>query len=176
MRDRRKPRCLLIDWCSRSNLPINPMRSASPCALSALFYVNKAMRSGFIQMLRSRSFAVCVHVGLWLLLYLAVRSFGGGSPIFRDSVPLAAPAQSPAPVAKLEKLFSPGIWPRTIIDTNLASPFFTKYFIPAPTPPVPPPTTRKIEITYLGFYETAGSPKHVIVKLADKFVSQPIGG
>jgi len=134
------------------------------------------MRRGFIQMLKSRSLIVCVHLGLWLLLYLAARSFGGGAPVFRDSVPLSAPAQSPAPVAKLEKLFSPGIWSRTIFDTNLASPFFTKYFIPAPTPPVPPPTTRKIEITYLGFYETAGSPKQVIVKLADKFMSSPIGG
>jgi len=119
---------------------------------------------------------ICVHLGLWLLLYLAARSFGGGAPAFRDSVPLAAPAQSPAPVAKLEKLFSPGIWPKTLVDTNFATPFFTRYFIPSPTPPAPPLTTRKIEITYLGFYETTGGPKYVIIKLADKFVSQPIGG
>jgi len=134
------------------------------------------MKTWFVQTLRNRSFVICVHFGFWLLLYLAARSFGGKSPAWRDSVPLAAPAQSPAPVAKLERLFSPGIWPKALVDTNLATPFFTKYFIKEPTPTAPPPTTRKVEITYLGYYETAGSPRQVIVKMADKFVTQPIGG
>ena len=134
------------------------------------------MKPGLSHTLRSRWFAVFVHLGLWLLLYLAASSSGGKAPVYRDSVPLATPAQSPAPVAKLGKLFAPGIWPKTLVDTNLATPFFTTHFIPVPAPTPPAPTTRKVEITYLGYYETAGSPKHIIVKLADKFITQPIGG
>src|SRR6266851_3301927 len=98
-----------------------------------------------IQALKSRWFAVAIHVGLWLLLLLAARNFGGKAPALRDAVPLSAPAQSPAPVAKLERLYSPGIWPRIIADTNTTSLFFTRHFIPQPAPAPPPPTTRKIE-------------------------------
>ena len=134
------------------------------------------MKSGLAHTLRSRSFAVLVLLGFCLLLYLAARSSGGKAPAYRDSVPLPTPAQSPAPVAKLGNLFAPAIWPKMLVDTTLPTPFFTTHFIPAPTPTAPAPTTRKIEITYLGYYESAGSPKHVIVKLADKFVTQPVGG
>jgi len=127
-----------------------------------------------IQTLRSRWFAVAVHVGLWFLLFLAASTFGGKSPPYRDSVALTAPAQSPAPVTKLERLFSPG-WPAILKNTNMPTLFFTKHFIPPPTPPPPAPTTRKVEITYRGFYDAEGSPRQVFVKLADEFVLKPVG-
>ncbi len=127
------------------------------------------------QILRSRWFGVLVHAGLWLLLFLGATNFGGKSPALRDAVALSAPAQSPAPVAKLGGLFSPGIWPRIIADTNTTSLFFTRHFIPPPTPVPLPPTTRKLEITYLGFYEAGGSPRHVFVKLADVVLPKPLG-
>jgi hypothetical protein len=128
-----------------------------------------------LQTLRSRWFAACLHAGLWLLVYLASSHFGGKSPALRDSVALSAPAQNPAPVAKLDKLFSPGIWPRNIADTNLPSAFFTQHFIPPPTNPPAPPTTRKIDITYLGYYQTPDAPKQVITKMADSFVVRSVG-
>jgi len=128
-----------------------------------------------LQTLRSRGFAAAVHAGLWLLLYLGAIGFGAKAPLFRDSVALPLAAQSPAPVAKLDKLFSPGIWPKISVDTNVTTAFFTRHFIPPATPAPPAPTTRKVEITYLGYYESAGSPKHVIVKLADAFVVKPLG-
>ena len=128
-----------------------------------------------VQTLRSRRFAVCVHAGFWLLLYFGALRFGGKAPIFRDATAVSTPAQSPAPVAKLETLFSPGIWSRTVAATNLASPFFTRHFIPSPAPPPPAPTIRMVEITYLGFYQTDNGPKQVAVKLADQFVFKPIG-
>jgi hypothetical protein len=127
------------------------------------------------QILRSRWFTALVHAGLWLLLFLGVKSFGGKSPALRDTVALSTPAESPAPVAKLERLFSPGIWPRIVSDTNTTSLFFTRHFIPPPTPTPQPPTTRKIEITYHGFYETGGGPRHVMVKLADALVDRLLG-
>ena len=128
-----------------------------------------------VQTLRSRSFAASVHAGLWLLLYLAVTQFGGKAPPLRDSLPLSVPAQTPAPVAKLDHLFAAGVWPKTIVDTNLPSAFFTRHFIPPPTTPPAPPTTRMIDITYLGFFQTADAPKNVIVKMADSFIVRAIG-
>ena len=128
-----------------------------------------------VQIIRSRWFAIGVHAGLWLLLFLAATRFGAKAPALRDTVPLSAPAQSPAPVTKLERLSSPGIWPRIIADTNTTSLFFTRHFIPQPAPAAPQPTTRKIEITYLGFYQTDGHSRQVIVKLADALVDKPVG-
>jgi hypothetical protein len=132
------------------------------------------MKRVLLQILRSRRFAICVHAGLWLLLYLGAVRFGGKGEVFRDAIAVSAPAQSPVPVARLESLFSPGVWPRTVAATNLVNPFFTRHFIPPPTPPPPAPTTRKVEITYLGFYQSDG-PRHAMLKLADDFVARPVG-
>ena len=122
--------------------------------------------------LRSRWFVAGVHAGLWLLLYLAVTNLGGKAPDFRDADAVATPPQSPAPVAGLERLFSPGVWPKSLSDTNRLNPFVTRYFIP----PAPlPPTTRTIEVTYQGFYQTGAGPKNTIFKLGDAFLVAPIG-
>ena len=74
-----------------------------------------------------------MHAGLWLLLYLAVANLGGKAPDFRDADAVAAPPQSPAPVAGLERLFSPGAWPKSL-DRHQHGliPFFTRYFVPPP--------------------------------------------
>ena len=60
-------------------------------------------------------------------------------------------------------------------DTNALNPFFTRYFVPAPTPAPPPPTARKIDVVYQGFYQTADGPKHVIVKVAETLVIATVG-
>jgi len=124
------------------------------------------------KILRNRWFVAGVHAGLWLLLYLAVANLGGKAPNFRDVDAVATPAQSPAPVAGLEGLFSPGIWPKSLIHTNMLNPFLTRYFVP---PPPPPPTTRKIEVTYQGFYQNGDGPKTTIFKLDEAFIVAPIG-
>ena len=122
--------------------------------------------------LRSRWFAGCLHAGMWLLLYLAVSHLGGKAPDLRDAEAVTPPAQSPAPVAGLERLFSPGVWPKSLIGTNRLDPFVTRHFIP----PAPlPTTTRKIEVTYQGFYQTGDAPKHIIFKLGEAFGAAPIG-
>jgi hypothetical protein len=109
----------------------------------------------------------CVHAGLWLLLYLAITNLSGKAPEFRDAVAVANPPQGSVPVAGLERLFSPGIWPQSLIDTNRLNPFST----PAP----PPSTTRKIEVTYQGFYQTGDDVKHAIFKLGKASLSAPLG-
>jgi hypothetical protein len=123
--------------------------------------------------LRNRWFVTGVHAGLWLLLYLAVVNLGGKDPDYRDADAVATPPQSPAPVAGLERLFSPGIWPRSLIATNTLDPFLTRYFVP-PAPP-PPPTTRKIEVTYQGFYHTGDGLKQAIFRLGEAYLVAPVG-
>ena len=126
----------------------------------------------FKRALRNRWFTVSVHAGLWLLLYLAVMNLRGKAPEYRDAEGVAGPQRSLVPVTALERLFSPGVWPKSLVETNQLNPFVTRYFIPqAP----PPPTTRKIEVTYQGFYQTGDGPKQTIFKLGDSFIVAPIG-
>lgn len=122
--------------------------------------------------LRNRWFVVGVHAGMWLLLYLAVAGLGGKSPDYRETDGVASPPHSPVPVAGLDRLFAAEGWPKSLIDTNRLDPFVTRYFIP---PVVPPPTTRKIEVTYQGFYQTDNGPKNTIFKLGEIFQVAPIG-
>jgi hypothetical protein len=128
-----------------------------------------------IQALRSWWLAVAVHLGIWLLLFLAVSKFGGSAPPYKDSVALTTPAQSPAPVAKLEHLTSSGIYPTLLPNSNEPSLFFTKHFIPPPAPAAPAPTTMKIDVTYSGYFDAQDSPRQVFVKLAQAIVVEPVG-
>jgi hypothetical protein len=114
-----------------------------------------------------------MHAALWFLLYLAVTSLGGKAPDFHEADAVAKPPQSPAPVAAIERLFSQGLRPQSLRDTNALDPFVTRYFVP-PAPP-PPPTTRKIEVTYQGFYQTGEGGKQIIFRLGEAFVVAPIG-
>ena len=122
--------------------------------------------------LRNRWFVTAMHAGMWLLLYLALAGLRGKAPDLRDSDGATSPPRSSVPVAGLERLFSSGVWPKSLVETNRLDPFVTHYFIP---PVAPPPTTRKIQVTYLGFYQTGGGAKNTIFKLGDSFLVAPIG-
>jgi len=122
--------------------------------------------------LRNRWFVVGVHAGLWFLLYVTLTHLGGKAPDFREADAVANPPQSPVPVAGLERLFLPGIWPKTLVQTNLLNPFYTTYFV---QPPPPPPTTRKINVAYNGFSQISDGIKQVGYKLDNVFNIAPIG-
>lgn len=126
-----------------------------------------------LQTLRSRWLVVFVHACLWILLYLAAAGIGGKTPDLHESDSFSAPAQSPAPVARLDQLFAPDASPKWPGDTNAASAFFTRHFIPA----VPaPPTIRKFELTYQGFYQSGDSARQTMIRLGDSFLVTPVGG
>lgn len=133
------------------------------------------MPTALNQALRSRLFALCIHVGLWLLLFLALTNLGGKVPNYRDATSYSLPAQSAAPVSRLSTLFSPDQWPKPIPGTNTLDPFFTRYFVPPPKPAPAPPTTRRIEITYLGFYQAGDGPTNAMLKVAESFVAVRVG-
>ena len=128
------------------------------------------MKQILTQTVRSRWLVVGFHAGLWLLIYLAASNLGGKAPDLRETDSTAAPPSRLPPVARLASLLAPGVWPKTILETNSLDPFFTRHFIPPPPAPPPAPTTRKIELTYQGFYQTADAPKQTIVKFGDAFL------
>src|SRR6266487_6441961 len=129
-----------------------------------------------IQTFKSRWFVSVLHVGLWLLLALAVLRLRGTSPHFLETTSHTSPAQSPVPVARLEKLFTPESRPKPTGETNNPSLFATRHFIPPTPAPTPaPPTTRKVELTYQGFYQTGQDPKHVFLQVDSALVVTLVG-
>ena len=110
--------------------------------------------------LRNRWFVAGVHACLWLLLYLTVTHLGGKAPDYRGADAAPNPLQSPAPVAGLEGLFSPSVWPRSLNETNTLNPFFTRYFV---------------QVTYQGFYQSGAGLKQTIFKLDEAYGVAPIG-
>lgn len=127
------------------------------------------------QTLKSRWFTTVLHAGLWLLLALAVLRLRGTSPHFLETTSHTSPAQSPVPVARLETLFAPESGTKHAGETNSLSPFATRYFTP-PVTPVVPPTTRKVQLTYQGFYQTGDDPKHVFLQVDSALVVSLVGG
>jgi len=125
--------------------------------------------------LRSRWFSACVHTGLWLLLLLLLTRIGGKRPPFEEGRPDPAAVTAPVPVAKLENLFANVNRPKPAAEAGMLNPFITAYFQPPTTPPPPSPTTRKIELTYQGFYQTGDTPKHALIRFGDALVSVPVG-
>jgi hypothetical protein len=131
------------------------------------------MTPGLTKVLRSRWFAGCVHGGLWLLLYLALTNLGGRAFDLREVDSSASASQNPVPVAALDHLFSPDAWLKALGAAGTADPFFTTHFIP---PQAAPPTTRTIEVTYQGYYQTADGPRQAVYKLDGAFLVAPVGG
>jgi hypothetical protein len=127
------------------------------------------------EILRSRWFSGCVHAGLWWLLLLVITGIGGKRPQFRER-PDPAAVVAPVPIAKLENLFAPVGRPKPVVEAGSRNPFDTTHFIPQTTPPPPAPTTRKIELTYQGFYQTGDSPKRALIRFGDALVTIPVGG
>ena len=122
--------------------------------------------------LKNRWFVAGVHAFLWLLLYLTLTHLGGNAPDFRVADAAPNPPQNPVPVVGLARLFTPGVWPKSLNQTNMLNPFFTRYFVP---PAPPPPTTRKIEVTYQGYLQSGEGLKQTVFKLDQTIGIAPIG-
>lgn len=133
------------------------------------------MPSATLQLLRSRWLTWGVNLALWLLLYLAVIHTGGKTPELTEVSASAPPALPVVPVARIDSLFSPAQWPTPLAHTKGLNPFFTSHFVPPAVPTPPPPTTRKIDATYQGFFQTEDGPRQAIVKIGDAFVVTSVG-
>ena len=78
-------------------------------------------------------------------------------------------------MAGLEKLFAPANWPKQLVDSAGQNAFATLHFIPPVVPAPPPPTTRRIELTYQGYYQTSAGPRRVMLRFGDAMVNIPVG-
>lgn len=163
------------------------MKFASRCARWGLCSRNETKRDMAMlsETLRSRWFSISLHVGLWVLLLLALIGSGivGRVPQFQEAVANPATVITPVPVSKLAMLFTPTNYPTTVVDSAQLNLFTTAYFVPPPKPPdppppppPPPPTTWKVELTYQGFFSTGDGPKYALVLMGEKLVPVPVGG
>lgn len=126
------------------------------------------------QTIRSRWLALVVHGAFWLLAFFTLSQFGGRIPEYRESVGGDSLPDLPIPVHKLSGAFSK--LPMNLSTNTGASPFFSTFFVPAPAPTsAPPPTTRKVQLVYQGYFESAGGLKHAVIKVATNFTFAPIG-
>lgn len=92
--------------------------------------------------------------------------------------PTAGPPATEYPAAAQTRQFFE--WP-TRVDwqamTNNGNPFFT-LAIQAPPPPKPPPAppaTKKVDVTYRGFFQTSAGVRRAVVLVADKQVLAGVG-
>jgi len=120
---------------------------------------------------RDRWIALVLLIGLVVLLVSAVRQLGVGIPEFPASPARPTAAETPVPVGRIKDLFSAGRVPRIGAETNLASPFYTTHFQP---PPPKPPTTRKVDLTYLGHIKTAAGEKRAYVRVDETLFIGPV--
>lgn len=133
------------------------------------------MPSATVNLLRSRWLTWGVHLGLWVLLYLAVTHSGGKTPELTETSASVTAPPSVVPVARLDSLVS-GQWPVSLGHTRGLNPFLTSHFVPPPSPSPPPaPTTKKVEAIYQGFFQTGDDPRTAIVKLGDEYIVARVG-
>ncbi len=133
-----------------------------------------SMKPSLAQRLRSRSFVYLLHAALWLLVVLTLTGLGGRTSQFSEVRARSAVPQTVVPMARFGKLFAKAAWATLPVAANALDPFFTRHFNPI-HPPSPPPTTRDIDLTYLGYLQAENGPKKTLVKLGDTLLEAPVG-
>jgi hypothetical protein len=122
---------------------------------------------------KSLLLAVTVLVGAGVGLLLLARDSSRRAPtVLHIAAEDAAPATGPAP-QRIQELFSPGALPRLGATTNGTNPFYTAYFQPPPAPP--PKTTRKVELTYQGFFETKDGSRQAFLRVGTNILTGTVG-
>jgi hypothetical protein len=96
--------------------------------------------------------AMALLAGLLALLALALRDYGVGLPEFPSPTARTGPALPPPSAGQFERLLPSKLGAALRQDPEFVGPFYTVHFQP-PTPK--PPTTRKVNMTYLGLLESA---------------------
>lgn len=127
------------------------------------------------QTLRNRWIALLLHGGLWLLLIASLGKLDRTTTKYFQASASTSVITNLVPIVRIEaaaRLFAGT--PRGRADTNLLDPFFTRHFSP-PVVQAPPLTTRKITLTYQGFYETEGAARRAFIKLGDLLLDAPAG-
>jgi hypothetical protein len=120
---------------------------------------------------RDRWIAVLLGIGLLVLLVLVLRDYGVGLPQFPRPTGPSETSLVAISENQLDDLLGTSGIPALRL-TNLANPFFTVHFQP---PQPTPPTTRKVNMTYQGFFQTTDGDRLAFVYLDDTHLTVPLG-
>ena len=114
---------------------------------------------------RSLSLAALLTLVVIALIGLTLGGLGWHEPELRPLKVSARPPRELVPVSRAAPLLSLKSFPAMMPSTNTSNPFYTAYF--QPPPPAKPPATRKVDLIYEGFYETAAGLRKAFVKVGD---------
>jgi len=102
-----------------------------------------------------------------------LRDLSAGTPLLPRRGNAAEPAEQLPQLAEANALFETDVVASQALPDGLQSGFHTTHFAPAPKPPPQQPTTRKVDLTYLGFLQAGDGPRTAIVQTGSE---QWIGG
>ncbi len=109
---------------------------------------------------RSLWISAGVLSGLLVLLVLTVYRVGGNVPALRPLGGTNRLGPAALPVDAANEWFQPAQLTRLIGQTNFPNPFYTAHFAPPP-----PPSTKPVELTYLGFMDSDNRPRRALVQV-----------
>jgi hypothetical protein len=121
---------------------------------------------------RDRWIAAALLVGLVVLLGSVIRHFGVDIPDFPVSSRPPPPPTAGVPIRRLDSLDALFKVPQLWMPTNALTPFHTTYFQP-PSPK--PPSTRKVDLTYVGHVRTSWGELRAYVRVGDTLFVGPVG-
>jgi hypothetical protein len=127
---------------------------------------------------RSYAAAIALIALAVVVLMLVLRDLGGDLPALPRFVPSTAGSAVGPTNDRLAQLFAPASLTALAPITNLAAPFTTAYFQPPPPPPPPDPNikkTKKVTLTYNGFFETNAGEKRAYVGVGSALAMLPLG-
>lgn len=127
---------------------------------------------------RSYATATAVFAIAGLVLILLLRDVGGELPALPQFVPATAPGNLGPTNGHLAKMFTPAALATVAPAANLPTPFVTAFFQPPPPPPPPDPKikkTRKVALTYNGFFETSTGEKRAYLLVGGAMAMLPTG-
>jgi hypothetical protein len=113
---------------------------------------------------RDFALTLALLVAAAALLVAVVRDLGGGLPAWPAADPSESKSTIPLPLTGVDSLFAVGALPSLATPADQWNGFFTTHFQPPTKPPPKAPTTRKVELTYLGFMQAGDGPRRALVQ------------
>jgi hypothetical protein len=111
--------------------------------------------------------AAALTVGILAMLVLLARDLRTRPALVASAARSTRLKTEALPLAKIDALFSSSEIGKAVPAPELVNPFYTTFFQPLSQPKPQAPTTRKVELVYQGFYESAGGRKQAYVKAGD---------
>lgn len=116
--------------------------------------------------------ATILVAGLLALLAIVLRDYGVRLPEIPNAGARPHPMMPPVSKAELDRLFSTEPLSGLRPEPGQASPFYTAHFQP---PRPKPPTTRKVNVTYLGLLQSAGGERRAFLRVDNDTRIAPLG-